>query len=117
MSQRTSSAASWLASPPPSVAVEITATRVVAVALDDHGGSYSIAGHAMEPLAAGVATPALNAANVHDEAALTAAVRSVLGSLVGASQACRAGAAGFGRQGLAACASRKCRRNCRISNS
>ena len=81
MSQRTSSAASWLASPPPSVAVEITASRVVAVALNDHGGSYSIASHAMEPLAPGVATPALNAANVHDEAALTAAVRSVLGNL------------------------------------
>ena len=81
MSQRTSSAASWLASPPPSVAIEITATRVVAAALNDHGGSYSLAGYTMEPLAPGVATPALNAANVHDEAALTAAVRSVLGSL------------------------------------
>jgi len=81
MSQRTSSAASWLASPPPSIAVEVTATRVVAVALNDQGGSYSIASHAVEPLAEGVATPALNAANVHDEAALTAAVRGVLGSL------------------------------------
>ena len=81
MSQRTSSSASWLASPPPSVAVEITAARVVAVALNDQGGSYSIASHALEPVAEGIATPALNAANVHDEAALTAAVRSVLGSL------------------------------------
>ena len=81
MSQRTSSAASWMASPPPSIAVEVTATRVVAVALNDHGGTHSIAGYAMEPLAEGVATPALNAANVHDEAALIAAVRSVLGNL------------------------------------
>ena len=81
MSQRTSSAASWLASPPPSVAVEITATRVVAVALNEQGGSYSIGGHAVEPVAPGVATPGLNAANVHDEPALTAAVRTVLGSL------------------------------------
>ena len=81
MSQRTSSAASWLASPPPSVAVEITATRVVAVGLGDHGGAYTIAGHATEPLNAGVATPALNAPNVIDEAALIAAVRSVLGSV------------------------------------
>jgi Tfp pilus assembly PilM family ATPase len=54
---------------------------VVAVAVNDHGGRYSIAGHAMAALAQGVATPALNAANVHDEAALTAAVRSVLDSL------------------------------------
>jgi type IV pilus assembly protein PilM len=78
MSQRTSTAASWLGSPPPSVAVEITATRVLAVSLGDQGGSYTIAAHAVQPLTEGVATPALNAANVHDEAALTAAVRSVL---------------------------------------
>jgi type IV pilus assembly protein PilM len=81
MSLRTSSAASWLASPPPSIAVEVTATRVVAVALDAHGGRHSIASHAMETLAEGVATPALNAANVHDGAALTTAVRSVLANL------------------------------------
>jgi len=81
MSQKTSSAASWLASPPPSVAVEITATRVVAVALNEQGSGYSIGGHATELLAPGVATPSLNAANVHDEAALIAAVRSALGGL------------------------------------
>ena len=81
MSQRTSSAASWLASPPPSVAVEITAMRASAVALGEQGSTYTIAGHAMELLAPGVATPALNAVNVHDEAAVIAAVRSVLESL------------------------------------
>jgi type IV pilus assembly protein PilM len=81
MSQRTSSSASWLASPPPSVAVEITAMRAVAVALGEQGGGYTIAGHGMELLAPGVATPALNAVNVHDEAAVVAAVRSVLESL------------------------------------
>ena len=71
MSQRTSSAASWLASPPPSVAVEITATRVVAVALDDQGGSHSHRRpRRWSRSRPGVATPALNAANVHDEAAL-----------------------------------------------
>jgi type IV pilus assembly protein PilM len=63
------------------VAVEITATRVVAVALGEHGGAFTVAGYSAAPLAAGVATPALNAANVHDEAALIAAVRSVLESL------------------------------------
>lgn len=81
MSQRTSSTTSWLASPPPSVAVEITATRAVAVALGEQGSTFTVAGHGMELLAPGVATPALNAANVHDEAAVVAAVRNVLAGL------------------------------------
>jgi type IV pilus assembly protein PilM len=81
MSQRTSSTASWLASPPPSVAVEITAMRAVAVALGVQGGAYTIAGHGIELLAPGVATPALNGVNVHDEAAVVAAVRNLLDSL------------------------------------
>ena len=67
MSQRTSSAASWLASPPPSVAVEITATRVLAVALGDQGGSRDRRRPRRRAAAAGVGEPALNAANVHDE--------------------------------------------------
>jgi type IV pilus assembly protein PilM len=78
MSQRTSSSASWLASPPPTVAVEITATRVLAVALGEQGGSRIVAGHAVDGLAPGLATPALNAVNVHDEAGLAAAIDGVL---------------------------------------
>jgi type IV pilus assembly protein PilM len=78
MSQRAPFTASWLASPPPSVAVEITATRVLAVVLGEHGASRTIAGYAAEPLAAGLATPALNAPNVHDEPGLAAAIDGVL---------------------------------------
>jgi type IV pilus assembly protein PilM len=78
MKQRNRSIGWWLASPPPSVAVEITATRVVAVFISDHGGSRTVAGHASEPLASGIATPSLNAANIHDERALVAAIGAVL---------------------------------------
>jgi type IV pilus assembly protein PilM len=78
MSQRSSFSASWLASPPPDVAIEITATRVIAVALGGHGGSYTAAGYAADPLAPGLATPALNAPNIHDERGLASAVGGVL---------------------------------------
>ena len=75
MSQRTVSA-SWLASPPPTVALEITATHVLAVALGEQG--RTIAGYAADPLAPGLATPALNAPNIHDEPGLVAAIEGVL---------------------------------------
>jgi type IV pilus assembly protein PilM len=74
-------AASWLASAPPSVAVEITATRVTAVLLADQAGGHVVAAHATEPLGEGVATPSLNAANVHDEAALAGIVGAALQKL------------------------------------
>ena len=78
MSARGSFTASWFASPPPPVAVEVTATRVLAAALADHGGSRSIAAYAVEPLADGLVTPALNGSNIHDEPAMIAALRSVI---------------------------------------
>jgi type IV pilus assembly protein PilM len=77
MSQRTVSA-SWLASPPPTVALELTATRVLAVALAEQGGARTIAGYAADPLAPGLATPALNAPNIQDERGLVAAIEGVL---------------------------------------
>lgn len=78
MSPRRASVGSWLASPPPSVALEITATRVVGVALGDQG---VVTAHASEPLSESVAVPALNAPNIHDERALTAVISSVLEKL------------------------------------
>jgi type IV pilus assembly protein PilM len=75
--------ASWLASPPPTVALEITATRVLAVALADQGTARSIAGHAAEALTEGLATPALNAPNIHDEPGLVAAIERVLQTVGG----------------------------------
>jgi len=68
----------WLSSRPPSAALEIDARRVTAAVVSRHGGSYVLSSYASEPLPAGAVVPALNAANVHDATALTAAIRSVL---------------------------------------
>ena len=64
------------ASAPPPAAVEITSRRVTAVGLAVRGSTRTITGHGVEPLAAGVVTPALNAVNVHDQAALAAALKA-----------------------------------------
>ena len=65
------------ASAPPPAAVEITSRRVSAVGVTVRGASRTVTGHAVEPIAAGVVTPALNAVNVHNEAALVAALKTV----------------------------------------
>jgi type IV pilus assembly protein PilM len=69
---------SWLSSRPPAAAVEITARRVMAAAVAEQGGSRVVSSYASEPLAPGAVEPALNAPNVHDPAALTAAIRAAL---------------------------------------
>lgn len=68
----------FLASPPPSVAVEIARDRVVVVTVTDGSGGASIAAHGVEQLPAGAVEPALNAPNVTDAAALTRAIKSAL---------------------------------------
>ena len=68
--------ARWLTSPPPPVAVEISARRVSMVAVSSRGGTRTVTAQSSEPLAPGVVTPALNATNVHDVGALTAAIKS-----------------------------------------
>ena len=72
---------SWLASPPPTAAVDIASTRVSAVAIASQGGGRAISAYATQPLAKGVVEPGLNAANVLDPDALTAAVAAVLDGL------------------------------------
>jgi type IV pilus assembly protein PilM len=72
-----SRAGGLLASQPPTVAVEVAQSHVTALAVDG-GREPAIAGYAVEPLAAGVVTPALNAANVNDAAALAATIKSAL---------------------------------------
>ena len=67
---------SFLTSPPPSVGVEIASDRVTAVSLSRQGTGWIVGAHGTERLAPGVVTPALNAVNVHDARALSAAVRS-----------------------------------------
>lgn len=68
----------WLASPPPPAAVEISARRVSIVALAWQGTACMVTGQASELLPPGAVTPALNAVNVHDPAALAAAVKAAL---------------------------------------
>ena len=70
--------ASWLASPPPDAAIEIAADRVAAAVVSARGDSLAVTAHATEPLPAGLITPSLTGANVHDRTAAAAALRRVL---------------------------------------
>lgn len=71
----------WLSSPPPSAALEIDARGVTAAVVSRQGGARVLAAHVREPLPPGVVEPALNAANVHDPAALASAIRAALDRL------------------------------------
>lgn len=71
----------FFVSPPPSIGVEITADRVTAVALAKQSGGWVVSAYGTERLAPGVVTPALNAVNVHDRLALSAALRSAFDKL------------------------------------
>ncbi|MFL6279352.1 MAG: type IV pilus biogenesis protein PilM [Vicinamibacterales bacterium] len=71
----------WFSNRPPAAAVEINPRRVTAAVIADHGRTRVLTSYAGEPLAPGVVEAALNAVNVHDTAALTAAIRSVLDRL------------------------------------
>jgi type IV pilus assembly protein PilM len=75
------SSQSWLASPPPNAALEITAARVTALSVVDQKGTPVISAYASETLAPGAVEPTLNAANVHDSSALSAAIRSALSNV------------------------------------
>jgi len=67
----------FLVSPPPPVGVEIASDRVTAVMLGRQAGAgWIVSAYGTERLAPGVVTPALNAVNVHDRRALSAALRS-----------------------------------------
>lgn len=68
----------WLSNRPPSAALEISARRVTLAVVGNHGGGRVLDGYASEPLPDGAVEPALNASNVHDPGALTAAIRSAL---------------------------------------
>lgn len=72
---------SFLASPPPSVGVEIASDRVTAVSLTRQANSWIVGVYGTERLAPGVVTPALNALNVHDPRALSAALLSAFDKL------------------------------------
>jgi Tfp pilus assembly PilM family ATPase len=71
----------WLSNRPPAAAVEINPRRVTAAVISGPRGSRVLSSYAGEPLPAGVVDASLNAINVHDPAALGAAIRSVLDRL------------------------------------
>jgi type IV pilus assembly protein PilM len=69
---------SWLASPPPSAAVEISSRHVAVVAIAGQAGGSVISGYGAEPLPPGAVEPGLNAVNIHDPSALTNAIHAAL---------------------------------------
>jgi type IV pilus assembly protein PilM len=71
----------WLASEPPTTAVEVGPDGVTAVTVVSTADGAAVSGFATAPLAPGVVTPALNATNVADRDALAAAVRSAVDAL------------------------------------
>jgi type IV pilus assembly protein PilM len=66
----------WLASPPAEAAVEIAPGRVSAATL---AGRDAVEAYALEPLPAGAVAPSLASQNIVDPAAVSEAVRAVLG--------------------------------------
>ena len=65
----------WLSSPPPLVCVEFAARGLTVVAVSSGGRSAAVTGHTVEPFPAGALVPGLNATNVHDQVAVTAALK------------------------------------------
>lgn len=78
---RTSGPASWLSSPPPDVAVEITASAVTAVSLGRGAGTPVVSRQATVSLPHSAVVPALNAQNVVNRLAVGEAVKGVLEQL------------------------------------
>jgi len=72
---------SWLASPPPDAAVEIAPGRVSAASIVSHGAGAAVSSYAMEPLPPGAVLASLTSQNIADRAAVSRAVRAVLGRL------------------------------------
>jgi hypothetical protein len=62
----------------PPAAVEFTANRVSAATLEWRGAQAVVAAHAFEALPDGALVPTLTGANLHDRAAVAAALNSVL---------------------------------------
>lgn len=71
-----SASRSLFVSAAPPAAIDISSRRVSIVGLSGRGGTRTVTGHASEPLPAGLVTPVLNGANVHDVAALATAIKT-----------------------------------------
>lgn len=70
-----------LSTPPPTVAVELSATAVSAVAVSRRGSGWTVSAHASAPMPAGAVVPALNARNIHDPEGAGAALQRVFQEL------------------------------------
>jgi Tfp pilus assembly PilM family ATPase len=73
--------ASWLASPPPEAAVEITPVRVSAATVTSRRTQLAIQSYAVDGLPANAVSASLTTPNIIDRAAVTAALRGVIGRL------------------------------------
>jgi len=67
----------------PTVAVEIASDRVSAASLDRRGGQPVVSAHATEPLPSGALVPSLTGENIHDRAAVAAALGRVFDRIGG----------------------------------
>ena len=72
---------SWLASPPPDAAVEITPARVSAATLSSRGGTPAIHSYAADALPPQAVAASLTSRNVVDRAAVVASLRTVFDKL------------------------------------
>ena len=79
--RRQSFVARMFSTRPPAAALQIDPRQVTGVSVSDHRGRLVVSSHASEDLTAGVLTAAINAPNVHDAAALAAAIRATLDRL------------------------------------
>jgi type IV pilus assembly protein PilM len=75
--------ASWLGSPPPDAAVEISPERVAVATMASRGGEFVVQGYASEPLPAGALAPSLTGHNVVDRPRVVAALKSAFERLGG----------------------------------
>lgn len=76
-----SAISSWLASPPPDAAVEISRERVSAAVISSRGNEPVVQAYASDPLRSGVVVPSLTSSNIVDQAAVATAVGNVLSQL------------------------------------
>jgi type IV pilus assembly protein PilM len=72
---------SWLASPPPDAAVEISPERVAAATMSGRGNDLVVHGYASEPLPAGAVVPSLTAHNIIDRPRVVTAMRAAFDRL------------------------------------
>src|SRR5258705_10467616 len=73
--------ADWLSlrhAPPPGAAIELAGRHVRAASLEMRGGRPTVVAHATESLPDWGLVPSLTASNIHDKAAVAAAVGKVL---------------------------------------